>query len=102
MAPGEHFSPLSMSLTALIDHLANFVAPALFLALALGLGGRLVMGTGAALALWKQMAINFVAGVAVLAGGLAYFGRDGMMATYAALVLVCGTLQWLLGGGLRR
>ena len=48
------------------------------------------------------MAINFAAGVAVLAGGLVYFGRDGMMATYLTLVLVCGTLQWLLGGGLRR
>ena len=87
----------------LIDHLANFAAPALFLAVVLGLGGRLIMGKGgASLALWKQMAINFVAAVAVLAGGLAYFGRDGMMATYAALVLVCGTIQWGLGGGLRR
>jgi len=102
MAPGAPFFPLFMSLIALTDHLANFVAPALFLAVVLGLGGRLIMGKGAALALWKQMAINFIVAVAVLAGGLAYFGRDGMMATYAALVLVCGTLQWLLGGGLRR
>ena len=91
-----------MSPLALIDHLVNFVLPALFVALALGLGGRLIMGKGASLALWKQMAINFAAGVVVLAGGLAYFGRDAMMATYAALVLVCGTLQWLLAGGLRR
>lgn len=91
-----------MSPFTLIDHLANFVAPALFLVLVLGLGGRLIMGKGAPLALWKQMAINFMAAVVVLASGLAYFGRDGMMATYVALVLVCGTLQWLLGGGLRR
>jgi hypothetical protein len=24
------------------------------------------------------------------------------MATYAALVVVCGTVQWLVGGGLRK
>ena len=90
-----------MSPFALIDHLANFALPALFVAVVLGLGGRLIMGKGAPLALWKQMAINFMAGVVVLAGGLAYFGRDGMMATYAVLALVCGTLQWLLAGGLR-
>jgi len=85
-----------------LDHAANFAAPAFFLALVLGLGGRLILGKGASLGLWTQMALNFVAGLVVLAGGLVYFGRDGMMATYAALVLVCGTLQWLLGGGLRR
>jgi len=85
-----------------LDHAANFAAPAFFLALVLGLGGRLVLGKGAALGLWAQVAVNFLAGLAVLAGGLAWFGRDGMMGTYAALVLVCGTLQWLLGGGLRR
>ncbi|SFM07380.1 hypothetical protein [Variovorax sp. OV329] len=87
---------------ALANHVANFAAPALFLALVLGLGGRLILGKGAALGLLAQMAINFATGVAVLAGGMVYFGRDGMMATYVALVLVCGTLQWLLGGGLRR
>lgn len=91
-----------MSPLALIDHLANFALPALFMAVVLGLGGRLVMGKGAPLVLWKQMAINFAVAIVVLAGGLAYFGRDGMMATYAALVLVCGALQWILAGGLRR
>ena len=91
-----------MTFLALMDHAANFAAPAFFLALVLALGGRLVLGKGAALSLWAQVAVNFLAGLAVLGGGLVYFGRDGMMATYAALVLVCGTLQWLLGGGLRR
>jgi len=91
-----------MSPFDLIIHLANFALPAFFVAVVLGLGGRLVMGKDAPLALWKQMAINFVAAVAALAGGLAFFGRDGMVATYAALVVICGTLQWLLAGGLRR
>ena len=90
-----------MSPLALIDHLANFAAPAFFLALVLALGGRLMLGK-AAMCLWAQFAVNFAAGLAVLAGGLVYFGRDAMMATYAALVVVCGTVQWLLGGGFRR
>jgi hypothetical protein len=30
----------------------------------------------------------------VLLAGLVFFGRDGKMATYAALVLVQGTLGW--------
>jgi hypothetical protein len=91
-----------MSLLALIDHLANFAAPAFFLALVLALGGRLMLGKAAAMSLWAQAAVNFAAGLAVLAGGLVYFGRDAMMATYAALVVVCGTVQWLVGGGLRK
>jgi hypothetical protein len=37
----------------------------------------------------------------VLAGGLMFFGHDGQMATYAALVLACATSQWLVGGGWR-
>jgi hypothetical protein len=37
-------------------------------------------------------------GVAVLLAGLVYFGRDGKMATYAALVLAQGTLGWWLRG----
>ena len=100
MAPKPAFFP--MSPVDLIVHLANFAAPAFFLALLLALGGRLILGNGARTALWAQFAITFIAGLAVLAGGLFYFGRDGMMATYAALVGVCGTVQWLVGGGLRR
>lgn len=37
-----------------------------------------------------------VAGVVVLLAGLVYFGRDGKIATYAALVVVQGTLAWWL------
>jgi hypothetical protein len=45
--------------------------------------------------------LNFLAGAAVLVGGWVVFGHDGMMATYAALVGVMGTSQWLLTGGWR-
>ncbi len=92
-----------MSVPDLVDHLLNFIAPAFFMAVTLAIATALLMkkrsGTPA---LWAQAAINFIAGVVVLAAGLAYFGRDGMIATYAALVFVCGTGQWLLSRGWRR
>jgi hypothetical protein len=34
-------------------------------------------------------------GVAVLAAGLWFFGRDGKMATYAALVVAVATCEWI-------
>ncbi|WP_366887921.1 hypothetical protein [Rhodoferax sp.] len=45
---------------------------------------------------YAQAAINFVVCLLVLLGGLWFFGHDGKMATYAALVLACATSQWLL------
>lgn len=93
-------------LDALI-HLLNFAAPALALALALPLLARLLdrfsNGKRPAILGWKaQAAINFVAGLAVLAAGLWFFGRDGKMTTYAALVLVLASTQWGMGRGWRR
>lgn len=88
-----------MNLWNALIHLLNFAAPALALALTLPFLARLldrfsgvnrVISSG-----WiAQVAINFVAGLAVLAGGLWFFGRDGKMATYAALVLVLASMQW--------
>lgn len=87
----------------LIVHLLNFVAPALVVAALLALASRFLIkkrpGTPGT---WAQIAINFIAGVVVLVGGLVVYGRDGMMMTYAALVAVCGTGQWLLARAWRR
>ena len=92
-----------MPASDLIVHLLNFVAPAFFMAVLLAFATRFLMKKRAgAPALWAQAAINFIAGVAVLAGGLVFYGRDGMMMTYAGLVAVCGTGQWLLARGWRR
>lgn len=93
-------------LDALI-HLLNFTAPALALALSLPLLARFLnrfsdRKRAASLNLLAQAAINFVAGVAVLAAGLWFFGRDGKMATYAALMLVLASTQWGMGRGWRR
>jgi hypothetical protein len=80
-------------------HLMSFAAPALGLAVLVALAARLLLP--ARPRWWVSLAVNFVAGLAVLAGGLWFYGRDGKMATYAALVLVVASCQWLLGRGWR-
>lgn len=85
------------------NHLLNFAAPAAALALLLALVGRFFGPKRTpALAWWAQMAMVFVVGVATLAAGLWWLGRDGRMLTYAALVVATATCQWLLVGGWRR
>lgn len=82
---------------ASLNHLLNFAAPALALAVLLALGGRLFLKKSAsALSWWAQVAINFIVGCAVLAAGLAWLGRDGKMVTYAALAVACASSQWAL------
>jgi hypothetical protein len=87
----------------LLIHLLNFAAPAFFLALLLPFAARVVMpasvGTSA---WWLQAAMNFVAGLLVLGLGLWWFGRDGKVPTYAALVAACALCQWLLLRGWRK
>jgi hypothetical protein len=78
----------------LLLHFAGFAAPAAFLAVVLPWAGRLVLPRSAS-PVGVQAAWILVAGLAVLAGGLWYFGRDGKMLTYAALVLAAATTQWL-------
>jgi hypothetical protein len=87
----------------LLLHLLNFLAPALALAAAMPLAARVLMPKVAASRSWiASAAIDFIAGAAVLAAGLLVFGRDGKMATYAALVAVVALVQWLLSRGARR
>ena len=50
-----------------------------------------------ALANAAQAAINSAVGVLVLLVGLWFFGRDGKMATYAALVTLVALSQWATG-----
>ena len=86
----------------LLNHLLNFVAPALWLAVLVTLVARLFMKKRpVALAFYAQVAINFVACVMVLALGLWFFGRDGKMFTYTAMALLCATSQWVMLRGWR-
>ena len=87
----------------LLIQLLNFVAPALFVAIVVALASRIFTRKGpVALIWWAQTAINFVVGAATLLLGLWYFGHDGKMATYTALVVGCATSQRAMTRGWRR
>lgn len=84
-------------------HLSSFLAPAIAVGLLVALAARLLPPRQAAGgSWWRQAAINAAAGAAVLTAGLWYWGVDGKIATYGALVLAVATTQWLCGRGWRR
>lgn len=76
-------------------HLSSFLAPALAVALVVGLMARFMFAQRAAgRAWWVPVAINLIVGALVLAAGAWYFGVDGKMVTYAAMAVAIGTSQW--------
>ncbi len=96
-----------MTAYLLLNHLLNFMAPAMVVALLLVTLARLFFGffwskQAVVQSPWSQLAINFIIGVAVLVAGLVLFGHDGKMLTYLALVLATAASQWCLMGGWRR
>jgi ABC-type enterochelin transport system permease subunit len=85
-----------MNLIGLLDHLLNFIAPAMVVGLLVAATAPMLMKNTSPNHSWlTQSAINCVAGVLVLLGGLVVFGHDGKMATYAAMVLACASSQWI-------
>ena len=79
----------------LLIHVLNFVAPALWLAAVVTLVARVFIGKQPpARTLFGQGAINFIVSLTALLLGLWFFGRDGKMATYTAMALLCATSQW--------
>ena len=79
-------------------HLLSFAAPAFAVAVVVTLLARLLLPRNPQRPGWlASLALNFIAGVAALGVGLWFFGRDGKMATYAAVVLVVASAQWLSG-----
>jgi len=87
-----------MGLLTAIGHLLNFIAPAL---------GMAVIGSVLVKLVWRRsmrrvgwaglLAWSAAVGALVLFGGLLLFGRDGAMATYAALVLATASVFWWKG-----
>ena len=81
-------------------HLVNLFLPALGLgALSAGatklLWRRALAGVG-----WRRLAGPACAASAtVVLAGLVVFGRDGKMATYAAMVAACAVMLWWRGFG---
>jgi hypothetical protein len=83
-------------------HLANFAAPAAGMAVLMLIFSLFRKRSQAfSLARYAQTAINFIVSLATLAAGLWFYGRDGMMATYAAMVVAVATSQWVMERGWR-
>ena len=96
LAPDAQF----MGILDLFFHFTNFLLPAVAVACLLtpgvvGWRGLRLSGP-AARRLWHVLFVLGGVGVGVLLIGLAWYGRDGKMATYAALVLAMGSTAWWL------
>ena len=95
-----------MTFYLLANHLLNLVLPAAAVALLLVLATQLMGGIfrskrPLAQTWYGQVAIVFVANVLVLVAGLVFFGHDGKMLTYAAMVAGAAVCQWVLLGAWR-
>lgn len=91
-----------MTALALLNHVLNFLAPALWLALLLPLVSRWIFRRKVKRpGLGLQMMINFTLCLLALGLGLWFFGRDGKMATYLAMTVTGATSQWLMLRGWR-
>ncbi|MGH6647421.1 hypothetical protein [Aquabacterium sp.] len=87
-----------MGLLDVLTHLVNFFLPALGMALLLPALARLVWWRALKPAGYGRQ-VKWAAGAnaLVLVAGLIVLGRDGAMATYAALVLVSALTVWWTG-----
>lgn len=89
-----------MGMLALLNHAVNFAAPAFWLALLLPWLDRFLPGKrNSSFSRRAQFGLIFMAGLVVLALGLALLGQDGKMLTYLALVATAATGQWLMRKG---
>ena len=85
-----------MGLFAILNHLISLLAPALVVGPLLALAAPLVQRKAALRRPWLlQSAINVLVGVLVLLAGLWFFGHDAKMASYAAMVVLCATAQFV-------
>ena len=77
-------------------HLLSFAAPALAVALLVTLAARVILPRAhAPRNWWLPFILNLAVGLMVLAAGLWWYGRDGKMMTYTAMVFAVATSQWL-------
>jgi hypothetical protein len=83
-------------------HVLNFFVPAVGVGALGAAGAKLLWRRELAPVPWRRLTLwGSVAGALALAGGLWLFGRDGKMATYAALVVACALAMWWVGFGRR-
>jgi hypothetical protein len=81
-------------------HLLNLCTPAVALGAVAAALAKLVYRRELAAVPWRALALWAGAAAAVmLVGGLVFFGRDGKMATYAAMVVASAVTLWWRGFG---
>ena len=81
-------------------HVANLFTPALALGALAAALAKLLWRRDLATVPWKRLAgPACAAGAAVTLAGLVLLGRDGRMATYAAMVVACALTLWWQGFG---
>ena len=84
-------------------HLLNFFAPALGVGLLTPGMAKLLWRRGFSTVSWWRLSLWATGSSAIsLVAGLAYFGHDGKMVTYGAMLLVCASSMWIVGFTLRR
>ena len=96
-----------MTAYLMTNHLLNFAAPALVVALLLVLLVRiftsfLTSKRPVIQSIWAQAAIIFIVNLLTLTAGLMFFGNDGKMASYAAMVVAAALTHWVLIRGWTR
>jgi hypothetical protein len=81
-------------------HLINLFLPALGLGALAAAAARLIWRRELAGQSWRHLAAPAMTACAVVAlAGLIVWGRDGKMATYAAMVVACAVSLWWRGFG---
>jgi hypothetical protein len=79
-------------------HLTNFFAPALFLgAFSTALTKAFWRRETGRRPFWRLWAVSSLACALTSVAGLVIFGRDGRIATYAAMVVACAVTLWWAG-----
>jgi hypothetical protein len=84
-----------MPSTSLLNHIANFFLPSLFLAVSFGLMGAVVGRKHVTLRLFKGVSFLFLMGVCTQLGLVFYGFKDGSMAFYAVLCGGLALMHWL-------
>ncbi len=86
-----------MGLVGLLNHLFNFIWPAIAMAVMMPLLLRWTpLGRTATAGLPRQMAVLAVVNAVVLVAGVLWFGHDGTMATYLSMAAASASTTWLL------
>jgi hypothetical protein len=85
-----------MGLFDLMNHLLNFTAPAVFVGVFMAVVAPWVLPKASLRSALLPALVNSGVGLCVLAAGLWFFGNDGKMASYLALVLAAAASQLVL------